>query len=110
FDQESFTQNYDEYLAKISSGRVVGFFEARWQAGSALDNLQQDDDPYNDYMGFPIVFEEDIKDQYLSPQSYVTSPGMGLTSSTSEEDQIRIIKFLDHMAKTESQKLITWGI
>lgn len=110
FDQESFTQNYDEYLAKISSGRVVGWFGARWESGSALDALEQDDDPYNDYMGFPIVFEEGIKDQYLNPVSYVTSPGMGLTSSTPEEDQVRIIKFLDHMAKVESQKLITWGI
>lgn len=110
FDKESFTQNYDEYLAKISSGRVVGFFGPRWESDSALDALEQDDDPYNDFMGFPIVFEEGIKDQYLTPVSYVTSPGMGLTTGTPEEDQIRIIKFLDHMAKEESQKLITWGI
>ncbi|MDG5472390.1 extracellular solute-binding protein [Jeotgalibacillus sp. ET6] len=110
FDRESFTQNYDEYLAKISSGRVVGWFGPRWESGAALDTLELDDDPYNDFMGFPIVFEEGIKDQYLNPESYVTSPGMGLTSGTDEEDQVRIIKFLDHMAKIESQKLITWGI
>ncbi|WP_260445519.1 extracellular solute-binding protein [Metabacillus elymi] len=109
-DKESFTQNYDEYLAKISSGRVVGWFGPRWESGTALDTLEQDDDPYNDFMGFPIVFEEGIKDQYLNPESFVTSPGMGLTTGTSEEDQIRIIKFLDHMAKIDSQKLITWGI
>ncbi|MDQ0231182.1 extracellular solute-binding protein [Metabacillus malikii] len=110
FDQESFTQNYDEYLAKISSGRVVGFFGPRWESGTALDTLEQDDDPYNDFMGFPIVFEEGIKDQYLNPESFVTSPGMGMTTGTSEEDQVRIIKFLDHIAKIDSQKLITWGI
>ncbi|MBT2755767.1 extracellular solute-binding protein [Mesobacillus foraminis] len=109
-DRESFTQNYDEYLAKISSGRVVGWFGPRWESGAALDTLEQDDDPYNDFMGFPIVFEEGIKDQYLNPESFVTSPGMGLTTGTSEEDQVRIIKFLDHMAKIDSQKLITWGI
>ncbi|MDQ0226172.1 extracellular solute-binding protein [Metabacillus niabensis] len=110
FDREAFTQNYDEYLAKISSGRVVGWFGPRWESGTALDTLEQDDDPYNDYMGFPIVFEDGIKDQYLNPESFVTSPGMGLTTGTPEEDQVRIIKFLDHMAKIDSQKLITWGI
>ncbi|WP_231735255.1 ABC transporter substrate-binding protein [Gracilibacillus massiliensis] len=110
FDQEAFTQNYDEYLAKITSGRVVGFFDYRWQVGQALDTLYQDEDFYNDYMAFPVVFEEGIKDQYLDPVGFAASPGMGITTGTSEEDQIRIIKFLDHMAKEESQKLITWGI
>lgn len=109
-DKESFTQNYDEYLAKISSGRVVGWFGPQWESAAALDTLEQDDDPYNDFMGFPIVFEEGIKDQYLNPESYVTSPGTGLTAGTDEEDQVKIIKFLDHIAKVDSQKLITWGI
>ncbi|MGN8647449.1 ABC transporter substrate-binding protein [Gracilibacillus sp. HCP3S3_G5_1] len=110
FDQESFTQNYDEYLAKLTTGRVVGFFDYRWQVGDAMNTLQEDDDPYNDYMAFPIVFEEGIKDQYLDPVGFTASPGMGITVGTSEEDQIRIIKFLDHMAKEDTQKLITWGI
>lgn len=110
FDPESFTQNYDEYLSKITSGRVVGFFDYRWQVGQALNTLAEDNDPYNDYMAFPIVFEEDIKDQYLDPIGFMASPGMGITTGTSEEDQIRIIKYLDHIAKEEVQKLITWGI
>ncbi|WP_163578915.1 extracellular solute-binding protein [Gracilibacillus saliphilus] len=110
FDQEAFTQNYDEYLAKITSGRVVGFFDYRWQAAQALNTLEEDDDPYNDYMGFPVVFDEDTKDQYLDPIGFTASPGMGITVGTPEEDQIRIIKYLDHIAKEEIQKLITWGI
>lgn len=61
-------------------------------------------------MGFPIVFDEGVKDQYLDPVAYVASPGMGITTGTPEEDQIRIIKYLDHIAKIETQKLIMWGI
>lgn len=110
FDREAFTQNYDEYLAKITSGRVVGFFDYRWQVGQAFNTLDQDDDPLNDYMGFPVVFDEGITDQYLDPAAFVASPGIGITTGTSEEDQIRIIKFLDHIAKEESQKLVMWGI
>lgn len=110
FDQETFTQDYDEYLAKISSGRVVGFFDYRWQVGEALDSLELDDDPYSEYMGFPIVFDEDIKGQYLDPSGFMAQPGLGITTGTSEEDQIRIIKFLDYLAEEETQKLVTWGI
>lgn len=110
FDQESFVQNYDEYLAKIASGRVLGFFDYGWQVGQAFDNLRDGDDPYKRYMGFPIVFDGDIKDQYLDPEAFVPSPGMGITVSATDEEAVRIIKFLDHMAKEENQKLITWGV
>jgi len=110
FDPETFTQNYDEYLAKISSECVLGFFDYRWQAGEALNALEQGDDPYAEYMGFPIVFEEDIKGQYLDPPGFMAQPGLGITINTSEEDQIRIIKFLDYLAQEENQKLVTWGI
>ncbi|RCW74780.1 ABC transporter substrate-binding protein [Saliterribacillus persicus] len=109
FDREAFTQNYDEYLAKVTSGRVLGFFDYRWQAGQALDNIQNADDPYAEYMAFPIVFEEGIKDQYLDPSGFVASPGMGITTSATEEEQIQIIKYLDHLAQEEVQKLIMWG-
>lgn len=109
FDRESFTQNYDEYQAKLTSGRVVGFFDYQWQVGSAFASLTEGDDRYKEYMAFPITFSEDITDQYLDPVAYVASPGMGITSGTSEEDQIRIIKYLDHIAKIETQKLIMWG-
>ncbi|WP_277678336.1 ABC transporter substrate-binding protein [Gracilibacillus dipsosauri] len=110
FDQEAFTQNYDEYLAKITSGRVLGFFDYGWQVSQSTNALGEDEDYYNDYMGFPIVFDEGVKDQYLDPVAYVASPGMGITTGTPEEDQIRIIKYLDHIAKIETQKLIMWGI
>lgn len=110
FDPEAFTQNYDEYLAKISSERVIGFFDYRWQVGEALDALEKDDDPYNDYMGFPIVFDEDIKDQYIDPTGFMAQPGLGITTGTSEEDQIKIIKYLDYLAQEDVQKLVTWGI
>lgn len=110
FDQESFVQNYDEYLAKIASGRVLGFFDYGWQVGQAFNNLRDGDDPYKEYMGFPIVFDEDVKDQYLDPPGFVASPGLGITISATDEEAVRIIKYLDHIAKEETQKLITWGV
>ncbi|MDQ0229956.1 ABC transporter substrate-binding protein [Metabacillus malikii] len=110
FDRESFTQTYDEYLAKIASGQVLGFFDYYWQVQPAMEKLKNGDDPYKEYMAFPIVFDANIKDQYMDPSSFVASPGLGITVSTTDEERIKIIKFLDHMAKEETQKLINWGI
>ena len=110
FDPETFVQNYDEYLAKVASGRVLGFFDYGWQVGQALDNLKAGDDPYKEYMGFPIVFDEDVKDQYLDPSGFVASPGKGITVSATDEEAVQIIKYWDHIMKEENDKLITWGI
>ena len=109
-DPETFVQNYDEYLAKISNGQAVAFFDYKWQVGQAFDNLEQGDDPYLEYMGFPLVFEEGIKDQYMDPPGFVASPGLGITVSATDEEAVRIIKFLDHLAKEENTILVTWGI
>lgn len=110
FDPETFVQNYDEYLAKIASGRVVAFFDYGWQVGDAFNNIRNSGDYYSEYMGFPLVFEEGIKDQYLDPEGFVARPGIGITVSATDEEAVRIIKYLDHLAKEENNILVTWGI
>ena len=72
FDKSSFVDNYDQYLAKLTSGKVLGFFDYRWQVGQAMNNLREtanksgNDDL--EYMA-PIVYDENTKDQYLDPPS-----------------------------------------
>ncbi|MFD1907708.1 hypothetical protein ACFSQ7_32655 [Paenibacillus rhizoplanae] len=29
-DKEAFVQNYDQYLAKVASGKVIGMFDQHW--------------------------------------------------------------------------------
>ena len=38
-DKEAFAQNYDQYLAKIASGRVLGMFDQRWNFRQGEDSL-----------------------------------------------------------------------
>ncbi|WP_077620794.1 ABC transporter substrate-binding protein [Bacillus sinesaloumensis] len=108
YDKESFVQNYDEYLAKLSSGRVLGFFDYGWQVAQAENALKEAGNDDRRYIALPIVFDEDIKDQYIDPPAFVNNRGIGIT--TSAKDPVRIIKFLDHMAKEEIQRLFMWGI
>ncbi|MFS0862625.1 ABC transporter substrate-binding protein [Fredinandcohnia sp. 179-A 10B2 NHS] len=108
YDKESFVSNYDEYLAKLSSGRVLGFFDYGWEVAQAENALLQAGNDDRRYIALPIVFDESIKDQYIDPPSFVNNRGIGIT--TSAKDPVRIIKFLDHMASEEIQKLFMWGI
>ena len=108
FDQEAFVSNYDEYLAKIASGRVLGFFDYQWQAAQALNSLTQAGNDDLRYMALPITFDASIRDAYIDPPTFVNNRGVGITVSA--KDPVRIIKYLDALCKEDNQKLVEWGI
>ncbi|WP_245308225.1 ABC transporter substrate-binding protein [Halalkalibacter urbisdiaboli] len=107
FDKEAFVANYDEYLAKIASGRVLGFFDYGWQVNQSLNNLLEAGDDDKRFVALPIVLDEGIKDQYLDPPAFIANRGIGITVSA--ENPERIVQFWDHMIKEENQRLIMWG-
>jgi putative aldouronate transport system substrate-binding protein len=108
FDKEAFVANYDEYLAKIASGRVLGFFDYQWQASAALNNLKQAGNDDLRYMSLPITFDASIRDAYIDPPTFVNNRGVGITVSA--KDPVRLIKYIDALCKEENQKLVHWGI
>ncbi|GGG60743.1 ABC transporter substrate-binding protein [Paenibacillus radicis (ex Gao et al. 2016)] len=106
-DKESLVAKYDQYIAKLSSGRVLGFFDYGWQIVPAVQNLVQAGNDDRNFIGFPLVFEKGTKDQYLDPPTFVTNRGIGIT--TRAKDPARIIQYFDNMVKEENQKLLFWG-
>lgn len=108
FDKTSFVNNYDQYLAKLTSGQVLGFFDYGWQVNQALQNLKNAGDPDLEYFPLPIVFDQDIKDQYIDPPAFVNNRGIGISKSA--KDPERIIKFFDYLLEEENQILNQWGI
>lgn len=107
-DQASFTNNYDQYLARLVSGKVLGYFDYGWQVNQANMSLQQAGNDDLEYFPLPIVFDHDIKDQYIDPPSFVNNRGIGITVSA--QDPVRIIKFWDFMLEEENQIMNQWGI
>lgn len=61
-----------------------------------------------EYIGLPIVYDQNIKDQYIDPSSFVNNRGIGITVSA--KDPVRIIKFFDNLLTDENQILSNWGI
>jgi putative aldouronate transport system substrate-binding protein len=112
FDETSFVNNYDQYLAKLVSGKVLGYFDYGWQTNQATQTLKQatQADPSAagmEYFPLPITFEG-VKDQYLDPPAFVNNRGIGITVSA--EDPERIIKFFDYLLTDEVQVLNQYGI
>jgi len=112
FDKASFIDNYDQYLAKLTSGKVVGFFDYGWQIGNAqnvLTDAAKADPAQDDFVYFPLpVTFDGQKDQYLDPPSFVKNRGVGITISA--KDPARIVQYFDNLLKEENQILRSWGI
>lgn len=107
-DPGLFSQTYDQYLSKLASGRVIGFFDHYWQmspAQSVLYRRQKDDFIY---LPFPVVFEGVEHETYNFVETAVFSQGVGI--SVSCQDPVGVMKFWNRMLEEDIQKLIYWGV
>lgn len=108
-DPESFTQTYDEYIAKISTGRVLGMIDQYWDFAytgmDAIKNAGLDDCTY---VPLGIVAEEGIVDRYHSKSALDVSGGLSITTSCKDVDGA--MKFINDLLSQEAQTLRFWGI
>jgi putative aldouronate transport system substrate-binding protein len=107
-DKESFAQNYDQYLAKLSSGRVLGMFDQHWNFSPAEDSLTTQDKTDRTYVGIPLVYSDNITDWYRDRPPLNLNNGFGITVDA--KDPARIIQFLDALLDENWQKLLQWGV
>ena len=111
-DPESFTQTYDEYIAKLSTGRVLGMIDQWWDfAYNVNDSLKQQglDEQGCDYVPLPITIEEGIQNQWHCSGS-VLNEASGLAITTSCEDVEGALQFIDDLLSQEVHDLRYWGV
>ncbi|MFC3800814.1 ABC transporter substrate-binding protein [Cohnella sp. GCM10012308] len=112
FDKASFVDNYDQYIAKLTSHKVVGFFDYGWQIGNAMNVLKdaaRKDQAQDDFVYFPLpVTFDGTHDQYLDPPGWTSNRGAGITKSA--KDPARIIQYWDNLLTDDNQVLKSWGI
>lgn len=107
-DKESFVQKYDQYKAKVASGRVIGLIDQDWDYAEAENALKAEGKFEQTYANFPVTLDETYKDASFMGTGYLASYGIGITVDA--KDPVRIIKFLDYLASEEGQILVNWGI
>ncbi|MDR2150207.1 MAG: extracellular solute-binding protein [Spirochaetaceae bacterium] len=107
-DKSAFVDNYDQYLAKIASGRVLGLHDQRWQFAQGDDALR-DQNMYNRTMApLPIVFDRNIRPRYRNIP--IPNIGRGVGISVKAKDPVRIIRFLNEWLSEDWQRVIEWGV
>ena len=107
-DPESFIQKYDQYKAKIASGRVLAIIDSKWQYREPEQALRQEGKEDQMYGMYPIVLNESFKNRNFQSAGY--SGGVGVGISKNAKDPVRLIKFLDWLCSDEAQILNNWGI
>ncbi|WP_159081858.1 extracellular solute-binding protein [Paenibacillus sp. CAA11] len=107
-DKEAFVMNYEQYLAKLSSGRVLGFFDQKWQFQTAMDSLKQQGKSNRIHVPLQLTFDESIQPDYLDVPSLNYNQGFSITVSC--KDPVAAIKYADFMASDEGQILRNWGV
>lgn len=109
-DKESFTEQVDQYKAKLSSGRVLAIIDANWNymndVHKALRAAGLDDRMYGSY---PCTLNENIKYPEYHDKGYVGF-GSGLAITTKCKDKVRAMQLINWMASEEAQILADWGI
>lgn len=106
-DKEAFVQKDDQYKAKISSGRVLGLIDQKWNYQEAENALKAAGKDEYTYGHFPVTLTDKYQDHSLQS---VGVDGYGISITTACKDPVRAIKFLDWMSSEEGQVLRNWGI
>ena len=107
-DPEFATQTYEDYIAKIASGRVVALTDTDWDYSDGEKILSADGKLDKTYAGLPLAMDENTKAPSLMYQGLPTGQGVGITTSC--KDPVAAIKFLDYLCSDEGQVLVNWGI
>ena len=110
-DPASFTDNRDQYYAKISQGRVLGMFIQGWQfmgdnAENALWAAGKDE---RTYAPLAVTFDESIRPHYRDQSLPNLQRGFGITVKCPEDKAIKILQFMDKMILEDNQKVLYWG-
>jgi putative aldouronate transport system substrate-binding protein len=106
-DRACFVDNYDQYLSKLSSGRVLGMHDQTWQFQAAEYSLENQGMYNRTFTPLPIVFDESIRPRYRNRK--MPNIGQGIGISVKAKDPVRILRFLDAQLSEEAQRVFNWG-
>ena len=106
-DPESFTLTYDQYVAKLANGNVVGMHDQGWNFQTATQSLQSAGKDEYTYVPLMPVYDG-VEPWYADRPVMNTNQGFGVSVSSDQPE--KALKFLDLMLSEPWQKVLSWGI
>ena len=107
-EQDTFVQNFDQYIAKISSGRVLGMFDQYWNFQQADEALKLAGKFEDTYIGVPLVYDESIEEHYVDQSVININRGFGI--SVNAKDPERLVAMFETLLSERWQVILNWGI
>ncbi|MBQ7866914.1 MAG: sugar ABC transporter substrate-binding protein [Clostridia bacterium] len=110
---DTFVMTYDQYIAKLSAGTILGMFDQTWDFGTATQALETAKMYKNTFCALPLVYDESygygvIEEHYLN--GAVPNKDRGFGISVNCEDPERMIAMFEELLSDKWQKLLQWGI
>lgn len=112
--KDTFVMNYDQYIAALSNGTVLGMFDQTWDFGTATQSLETSNMYANTYLALPLVYDPEyvdgktIEEHYLNGSVMNKDRGFGI--STSCKDPERLVQLMEALLSDEWQTILQWGI
>lgn len=106
-DPEGFVEDNQQWQAKMSSGRVVGYFGWWYEMGDVNNALREQGMADREYVMFPLVWEDGIQEKWYAMSEDSVASGIMITNTA--KDPVRIMQFLDDLSKEENTLLAEWG-
>lgn len=107
-DPETFTASYDQYIAKLSTGRVLGMVDQRWNYQDAEFSLMKQGLNEHCYVPIGVTIDKGIEERYSNSPVLNVAAGLGITTSC--KDVEGAFKFVNDLLSPEVQTLRYWGI
>lgn len=108
-EAETFTQNYDQYIARLTSGAVLGTFDQFWNFRKADDALKAAGKYNRSYIAVPIA-NPGVKDNFIDPPEKKISGTGGVIITKNCKEPDRLLAFYDYVLNREVQDYLIWGV
>ncbi len=106
-DPTSFTENFDQYTAKIATGVVLGMHDQYWNFQTATQALQGSKMDERTYVPVMPVYSG-AKPYYADRPVMNTNQGFGVSKSSKQPEAA--LTFVDLMLSEPWQKVLSWGV
>ena len=112
--EDTFYMNFDQYIAGLSSGTVLGMFDQTWDFTPATDSLTASGMYENTYLALPLVYDPEyvdgkvIEEHYLNGSVMNKDRGFGISVSCRYPE--RLVGMMETFLSDEWQKLFQWGV
>ncbi|MBE6054400.1 MAG: extracellular solute-binding protein [Clostridium sartagoforme] len=106
-DPETFTSSYDQYISKLSTGRVLGMVDQGWQFQTAEQSLVQQGLDERTWVPLGLTIDPNVTSNYRNRPAINAGGGLGI--SVSCKDVEGALQVINDLLDDEVMALRYWG-